>query len=156
MKFNKLPVEALLKSKGLKYDLINLSRAAYTVDDVIKYSNGGVISEEICKTIILKGKKSKKGYAMLLRGGDKLDFTKISAALGEKLTIASPDEVKESAGIVPGAVCPFLLNVPLFVDKKVLELKKANFGSGDHLFGLNVFINDLDKAVEYSAGDFLV
>ena len=131
------------------YRLIALAERAVTVEDVVKYSNGSVAVQEICKTLIVRGKKSRDKYAILLRGEDRLDFSLAKAEFGEAIEVASPQEVSEAAGVEPGAVCPVLLRVPLLVDAQVLSLEKFNCGSGDHAFGLEMKTADLAKAVNY-------
>jgi len=148
-----LKVEKLLKQKRIKYRLVKLSQEAYTVADVVKYSEGKVEPEEICKTIILKGKKSGEIIATFLRGSDMLDFSKAKKLFGERMTIADSDEVKRAAGVEPGAVCPFLLKVLLVVDKKVLALKRINCGSGHHLYGLEFDLKHLTEIVTYKTAD---
>jgi len=149
-----LKVEELLSEKGIPYRLIKLIQKAYTVSDVVRYSEGDVNPEEICKTIIIKGKKSGKKIGILLRGVDKIDFTKAKKLFGEEITVASPEEVQEVAGVDPGAVCPFLLTVPLFVDGAVLKLPEINCGSGDHLYGLEFETKDLVNALSYEVESF--
>lgn len=148
-----IAVEKILKEKGIEYKLIRLSQKAYTVEDVILYSKGEVTPEEICKTIILKGKKTAKKYAVLLRGMDRVNFPAAKKVFREEMTIANSKEVKEAGGIEPGAVCPLLLNVPLYVDKRVLGLKRINCGSGDHLHELEFDLKDLSQAVNYLVVD---
>lgn len=150
-----LAVEQILKEKGVEYRLIRLSNKAYTVKDVVQYSGGGVDPKEICKTIILKGKKTGEKRAVLLRGGDRLDFSKAKEVFGEALSIAGATEVKEIGGVEPGAVCLFLLQAPLYVDKRVLELQKVNCGSGDHLYGVEFRVEDLGKATQYEIVDLV-
>lgn len=65
-----LPVEKILKAKQVEYRLIKLSQPAFTVDDVVNYSQGMINPDDICKTIILRGKKSNRKTAILLRGND--------------------------------------------------------------------------------------
>ncbi len=148
-----LQVEKLLKEKGIEYRLIKLSQNAYTVDDVVKYSEGNVNSAEICKTIILRGKKSGKNVAILLKGDDRVNFLEAKKIFGEEMTIADEKQVKEATGVEPGAVCPFLLNVPLLVDKRAMDLEKINCGSGNHLYGLEFKAKDLVKITDYKIVD---
>ena len=146
-------IEKLLEGKHIEYQLIKLTENAYTVDDVMRYSEGKVNADEICKTIILRGKKTGKKLAILLRGNDRVDFSAAKKLFGEEMTVANQEEVREAAGVEPGAVCPFLLKVPLFVDRKVLDLKRINCGSGDHLCGLEFETKDLAKGVNYDTVD---
>jgi prolyl-tRNA editing enzyme YbaK/EbsC (Cys-tRNA(Pro) deacylase) len=148
-----LPVEKLLKERGIGYKLIRLSQKARTVDDVAKDPEGGVKIDEICKTIILRGKKSEKNIAILLRGTDRINLAGTEKILGEKAALANKEQVKEASGVEPGAVCPFLLNVELFVDRRVMEIKKMNCGSGDHLYGLEIETKDLARAADYKTAN---
>ncbi len=149
-----LAIERLLQEKGIPYRLIRLNDKAFTVDDVVKYSEGDIKPEEICKTMILRGKKSDRKVAVLLRGRDRLNFSATKKQCGEEMTIANADQVRATAGVEPGAVCPFLLSVPLFVDDEVLRLTTLNCGSGDHLVGLEFNVQDLKKGTAFTSGAF--
>jgi len=146
-------VEKLLKEKRVEYRFIKLSQNAYTVDDVVKYSEEDINPDEICKTIILRGKKSGKNVAILLRGNDKVNFSEAKKIFGEEMTIANEEQVRVATGVRPGAVCPFLLNVALFVDKRVMNLERINCGSGNHLYGLEFKTKDLAKGMDYKTVD---
>ena len=148
-----LLVEKILKEKNIAYKLIELSDKAYTVHDVVAYSNGEVDPREICKTIILEGKKTGKKIAILLRGDDRLNFPAVKRVFGEEMKIANAEGVKESAGVDAGAVCPFILEVPLYVDKRALELDRINCGSGNHMYGLEFKSEDLKVGVQYQAAE---
>jgi prolyl-tRNA editing enzyme YbaK/EbsC (Cys-tRNA(Pro) deacylase) len=92
-------------------------------------------------------------YAFFLRGSDRVDFLKAKSATGKKLRVASPDEVRETAGVDPGAVCPLLMHIHLFVDTRVNELRRVNFGSGHHLHGIEMTTADLLRAVPHTIAD---
>lgn len=140
-----IEVEEVLKKKNVDFRLIELSQNAFTVDDVVNYSNGDVDPAEICKTIILRGKKSGDLKAIFVRGDDRIDFAKAKTIFGEAMEIADREGVLAAASVEPGAVCPFLLNVPLSVDKRVFSLEKINCGSGHHLYGLEFPASGLGK-----------
>lgn len=147
----RLPVEELLIEADIKYRIIELVNRAISVDDVIEYSKEPINSDEICKTILVRRKKEYT--ALFLRGADKIDFKKIKELIG-KATIASRADVKEIAGVDAGAVCPLLLDVPVMVDVRVLELERLNFGSGNHLFGIEINSGDLSRVLGYRVADF--
>ena len=132
-----------LRLKGITYRLIELKDRAISVDDVIKFSKGDITKEEICKTMIVKAGETY--CAVFLKGDKRLDFGKLQRILGEKTRLATPEEVKDITGVDPGAVCPLLLNIPVIIDRKVLELKNINFGSGDHLYGIEMKPSDILK-----------
>ena len=146
----RLKIEDILEEKKVSYRIIELEARAITVQDVIEYSKEDINKEEICKTILVKHKD--KFYALFLRGADKVDFNKVKTVIG-KASIASREEVLEVAGVEHGAVCPLLLDVPVLVDKRVLELERLNFGSGDHLSGVEIAADDLGRVLDYRTVD---
>ncbi|MCX6784356.1 MAG: YbaK/EbsC family protein [Candidatus Komeilibacteria bacterium] len=149
VKSMELPVEKILKDRDITYRLVPLTDKAFTVADVMRLADGLVKAEEVGKTIIIRGKKTGQKVAVLLRGNDKLDFGAVKRLFGEEMSIASPEQVQEASGVEPGAVCPFLLTVPLYVDCRIFDLENLHCGSGDHLVGLEFAAKDLNKAVDY-------
>ena len=73
--------------------------------------------------------------------------------IGMSVKIATFEEAKEATGVEPGAVCPILLRVQLLVDRRVLAKERINFGSGHHLYGLEIDPRDLERIVEYRQVD---
>lgn len=151
---NMLNVEKILKEKCISYKLIKLREKSISAKDVVKH--GDVNAEEICKTIIIKDKK-RNFYACFLKGGDTVDKDKLRNILSSKTSIATHENVKEIAKVNPGEVCPILLNIKIFVDQKVTELKKVNFGSGDLYYGIEMKIEDLLKILDdYEVKDLIL
>ena len=145
-----LRVEGILEEAGLEYRIIELTDRAVSVKDVIQFSKEDINPGEICKAIIVK---SKAGFtALFLRGSDRVSFKKLKGVIG-KARIASPDDVTEITGVRPGAVCPLLVRVPVIVDVKVFALERINFGSGNHLYGVEMRSADLDRVLDYSVAD---
>jgi prolyl-tRNA editing enzyme YbaK/EbsC (Cys-tRNA(Pro) deacylase) len=147
----KPPAAALLDDLGVKYRLIRLRGRAVTVQDVVDNSEGDVNRDEICKTLIVKGREGER-HAVFLRGSDRVSFTKLKPLLG-KVSVASRDEVLETAGAEPGAVCPLTLKIPVYLDERVLRLERINFGSGDHMYGIEMRTADLARALSFSVLD---
>ena len=147
-----LPVEKILNQNSIPYRIIELLNRALTVQDVIKNSKGDITLNEICKTIIVKSEKGKS-YAFFLYGNDRVDFEKTKLVTGENVRMAKPSEVKELAGVEPGAVCPILLNIPVIIDTKIINFNKVNFGSGHHLYGLELLTKDFLKLVNPKIAD---
>lgn len=146
-----LRVEEILDGAGVEYRVMELTDRAVSVDDVVRLSKGEINSGEICKTIIVK---SKTGFtALFLRGSDRVSFKKLKGVMG-KARIASSEDVMEVTGVMPGAVCPLLVPVPVIVDWKLLALERVNFGSGDHLFGVEMKSVDLYRVLDYTVADF--
>lgn len=141
----------ILKEKGVWHNLIKLSDAAITVGDVIKYSGGKAKEDEICKTIIVKDEEDNF-HALFLLGSDRIDFGRLKPIMG-KAKIASAEDVKNVSGVEPGAVCPLLLSIPIIIDRKAFSKEKINFGSGDHLHGIEMKTEDLNKVIKFDVED---
>jgi len=145
----------ILKQRGLEYRLIELEEKAISVGDVIRYSKTEIEPEEICKTIILKDRTGRK-YAIFLLGNMRIDFNKAKRIIGSKVSVASFDEVVDATGVEPGAVCPLTLKIPLLIDRGVMSRERINFGSGNHLYGLEIQTQDLAKIIDYQLVDAAV
>jgi prolyl-tRNA editing enzyme YbaK/EbsC (Cys-tRNA(Pro) deacylase) len=142
-----------LQQQKLPYKVINLSREAFTVADVV---DAGIKVDEVVKTLVLRVypcsspglERSQKAFiALALRGSDRLDFKKIRKLFGSKTELAKPDEVLKVVGVPIGAVCPVLVGIPLYFDRKVMDLGNVHMGSGDLMHGLEMKLGDLLRAV---------
>jgi prolyl-tRNA editing enzyme YbaK/EbsC (Cys-tRNA(Pro) deacylase) len=147
-----LEAERILHEKGIPYRLIELTDRAMTVADVARYSKGDINVDEICKTVIMRDDSGNR-YAFLLVGTDRVDPHKAKRLTGRKLSVASPEEVHDSTGADPGAVCPLTLRIPLTIDQRVLDLERVNFGSGHHLYGIEMKTENLLRAVPHTVAD---
>ena len=141
----------LLEEKGVDYRIVELTERAVTVDDVVRYAKHKIDPDEICKTIILKDGEGRI-HALFLKGKDRIDFKKLRGLIG-KANIAAPDEAEEATGFKPGAVCPLTLDVPLYIDERVFMKERINFGSGNHLYGIELSPKDLSKVIEFKVVD---
>ncbi len=92
----------------------------------------GTHLEEGVKSLILKGKNSKKNYQFNIPSHLKIDMKAVAALVGEKCEFEDPDVIKERFGLIIGGVPPFgsLLNVETFFDQKIAELEKVAFNCG--------------------------
>ncbi len=143
----------LLQERGVSYRLIRLRERAVSVEDVVRLSESTLNQDEIAKTIIVKDRKGVY-HGVLLMGHHRIDAEKLKGVLG-KTRIARLNEVEEVTGVKPGAVCPLTLGVPLMVDRRVLEMPRVNFGSGDHLYGIEMDPRDMEKLVELRVVDIV-
>lgn len=147
---NLVQIEKYLKQKKLPYKVINLGAEIFTVAGVVE---SGVDEKEVVKTLIIRYQPNsspglEKGYlALALRGNDRVDFRKVRKLFSNKVELAKEDEVDKVAKVPIGAVCPILLDIPVYIDKKVLDLKHINMGSGDLTKGLEMELADLLEAI---------
>ena len=141
----------LLEEKGVDYRIVELTERAVTVEDVVRYARHEIDPDEICKTIILKDGEGRI-HALFLKGKDRIDFKKLRRVIG-KASVAAPDEVEEATRVKPGAVCPLTLDVPLYIDERVFMKERINFGSGNHLYGIELSPKDLAKVIDFKVVD---
>lgn len=133
-KLNK--IKQLLAIKELDYEILD--------DD----GSGG---ENGVKTLIVR---VTGGFiALCLRLEDRVDFRKVSKNFGNKSELASADEVLKVTGVPVGAVCPILLEIPIYLDRSVLELEGVEMGSGALGKSLRMELKDLLVIIKYEVKD---
>src|SRR3972149_762216 len=162
---NLVQITKFLQQRKLPYKVINLMHEAFTVADVV---DSGIDEDEVAKTLIVRtnggpstslrraqGRSGSTSFvALALRGNDRVDFKKVRRLFGSKSELAKPEEVRKVIGVPVGAVCPILIGIPLYFDRKVMDLMHVNMGSGDLKKGLEMEFPDLLKAVgKYEAED---
>ncbi len=135
---NLAQIEKYLKSKKLPYKIIDLGEEVYTVKGV---KDAGIDEDEIVKTLIVR--TGKQFVALAIRGKDRIDFKKVRKLFGSKSELAKPDEVMKICKVPVGAVCPILLNIPIYIDRRVMDLTRVHLGSGDLTRGLEMELADL-------------
>lgn len=153
---NLVQIEKYLRYKKLPYKVIDLGTEIFTVKGVVE---AGVDEEEIVKTLVVKLQNTQRSQhkmqfvALAVRGKDRVDFKKVrklfglSTSLGVNCELAKADEVKKVVGVPIGAVCPILLKIPIYIDRKVMDLNTVNLGSGDLKKGLEMKLADLLEAI---------
>lgn len=91
----------------------------------------GVDIKTGAKAMVLKA--DDRFIMCVLSAAKRLDSNKIRSLLGvKKVRFASPEELMEKTACEPGSVPPFgnLLNLPLYIDKSLLENEEINFNVG--------------------------
>lgn len=91
----------------------------------------------------------------LMAGPKQVSWPALRRYLGQnRLTMASPREVKEATGYLPGTVSPFGLPHPLrtLVDRSVLAQGEVSLGSGERGLAILMASADLLRALEAQGG----
>ena len=143
-----LQVYELLDQLTISYEIFEHE----PIDSVIEAAEKGIVLPgQQVKNLVLKNKKGRQYYLLILKDEKIADISKLAEILGEKrLSFANADNLEELLGVVPGAVTPFgLLNdkenkVQVIVDEEV----DPNLTVGFH-----PFVND--KTLNLSYKDFL-
>lgn len=102
---------------------------------------------QIAKSLIFKAKESGKAVLVLTSGVNRVDETRISAALGEPIGRADPDFVRAVTGFAIGGVPPIAHTVPMItlLDEDLLQYKTIWAAAGTPFAVFELTPADLQK-----------
>ncbi len=106
-------VRAVLDAWGLKA-LEFESGSTPTVDSAAERI--GVERGQIAKSLLFKAASGR--FALIVCAGDKkISSGAVKRLVGEKCSLAKPDDTERATGYRPGGVCPFAIeNIPIYLD----------------------------------------
>lgn len=116
----------------------------------------GTSMEEGVKSIIVRGKGSKKNYQFNIPSHMKLDMKACAETVGEKCEFEDPAIILERFGLPVGGVPPFgnLLNLDNYFDDRVGSVEKAAFNCGSQTESIVMKSKDLLVLAEAKLGRF--
>lgn len=116
----------------------------------------GTQMNEGIKSLILRGKTSKKNFQMNIPSNLKLDMKAVAEIVGEKCEFESPEILLERFGLAVGGVPPFgpLLNVETYFDQRIKDNNKAAFNCGLQTESIVMDTTDLIAVVQPKFGAF--
>lgn len=97
-----------------------------------------------CKNLFLKDKKGRRYFLLIMPAAKRTDLKAFGEIVGDRLSFASPDTLREKLGVQPGSVSPFaLLNdtdkiVEVYCDREVWEADITGFHPNDNTATLEV------------------
>lgn len=143
----------LLKQHDVAYEHL-VHEATPTSQDSARIRQTSL--EEGVKSIILRGKNSKKNVQVNIPSHLKLDMKAVADAVGEKCEFEQPEVIKERFGIIIGGVPPFgpLLNLDTFFDEQVMACERAAFNCGMQTESIVMPAKDLLAIVQPKLGRF--
>jgi len=112
--------------------------------------------EEGVKSLILRGRQTKKNYQFNLPSHLKIDMKIVSDLVGEKCEFEAPEVIKERYGLIVGGVPPFgqLLNLETYFDEKIVHQERAAFNCGLKSESIVMKSKDLVALVQPKIGKF--
>lgn len=110
----------------------------------------GFSLEQITKTLVFIGDEP---FAVLCPGNRRVDENKLENITETDVRMAKPDEVREATGYVVGGVSPFDLDIPVFMEKKLLEQDKLKPAAGSRVAGAEITPEDLKSITEAEVAD---
>ncbi|MBX9923475.1 MAG: aspartate--tRNA(Asn) ligase [Rhabdochlamydiaceae bacterium] len=119
----------LMKDKGIEYKYLTHEHTP-TSEDSARVR--GTKLEEGVKSILLRGKNSKKNYQFNISSHQKLDMKAVADLVGEKCEFEDPAVILERFGLIIGGVPPFgpLLGLDTFFDEEIKQGSSVAFNCG--------------------------
>jgi Cys-tRNA(Pro)/Cys-tRNA(Cys) deacylase len=155
-KMSKIRTHAIraLDEMGISYEVVEQQHKARNVEEAAE--ERGVPTEQVVKTLLALG-SDRRHVIALVRGDQRLSLKKLARIVGIKsLEMAPEKDVPRITGYQIGAVAPLGLrrsDVPVFVDRHILEEPRVSISAGRHDTGLELAAADLVRAVEGQVAD---
>lgn len=108
------------------------------------------------KSIILKGKNTKKNYQVNIPSHLKLDMKAIAELVGEKCEFEDASVIQERFGLAIGGIPPFgnLLNLDTYYDESIASNPRSAFNCGSQTESIIMQSKDLITLVQPKTGHF--
>lgn len=110
--------------------------------------------EQGAKALIVKAKD--RYVHLIISAAQRVDNAKLRGLLGSrKLRFATPDELMELTGCMPGAVPPFgnLFGLDVYMDDALMAEDTVYFNCGSHTVSLRMQREDMARAADAKAVD---
>lgn len=145
--------EILRLIKHYDYDFKHLVHEPTPTSEDSSRIRGTTMAEGV-KSLIIRGKNSKKNYQMNIPSNLKLDMKAVSDIVGEKCEFEDPEVIKERFGLIVGGVPPFgqLLNLDTFFDDRLEKNDRAAFNCGLQTESIIMKTKDLVSIVQPKFG----
>ena len=127
--------------------IVEFDQSVETVDDASRAT--GAPPSEIVKTLLLI--VDGRPMAVLLTGDKKLDYRKLGNLMkATKIRMASPDEISELTGLMPGGLTPLsecIRGLKVVMDQAVASKERVWAGGGSPTSLVNVSVRDLIRVL---------
>lgn len=116
----------------------------------------GTTLEEGVKSIIVRGKGSKKNYQFNIPSHMKLDMKACAETVGEKCEFEDPAIILERFGLPVGGVPPFgnLINLDNYFDDRIVDHERAAFNCGSQTESIVMKAKDLLALADAKLGRY--
>lgn len=115
-------VDEVLRASGSNAQIVKLDELAHTAQQAADAL--GVEVAQIVKSLVFRGKETNTAYLLLVSGANRVHERRTSKHIGEKLSRADADFVREHTGFAIGGVSPLgaVGDVKIFIDQSLLDL----------------------------------
>ncbi len=133
-----------IQNNHLKATHLVFEDSCHTVEEAALAANTS--PDDIVKNICMIDDEHDKLIVAIVKGKDKVSFSKIGKALNIKRPrIATPEEILNKSGFPVGGVPSFGYEANFLVDKDVMELNDVYTGGGSPNSLVKISTNDLQK-----------
>jgi prolyl-tRNA editing enzyme YbaK/EbsC (Cys-tRNA(Pro) deacylase) len=120
-----LPASALrvlnfAKSLGLTVEIVEMPQSTRTAEEAAQAC--GCAVGQIVKSLVFRGKSSKRPYLLLVSGANRVDQLGMASTIGEASDRPDAQFVRDATGYAIGGIPPFGLDTPLktWIDRDLL------------------------------------
>lgn len=147
--------EIVRQLKGMQVEFQQMKHEATPTSEDSARVRGTKLEEGV-KSIIVRGKSSKKNYQINVPSHMKIDMKVVAQAVGEKCEFEDPQVIKERYGLDVGGIPPFgnLLNLDTYYDERIATHQRAAFNCGTLCESIVMESADLIKLVQPKLGAF--
>ncbi len=123
-------VQAALAARGLALNVVELPQSTRTAAEAAQAVGCSV--GQIVKSLIFRAAESGRSVLVITSGANRVDEKAVAALLGEPLTRADPDFVRERTGYAIGGVPPVAHASPpvTFIDEDLLTYDEVWAAAG--------------------------
>ena len=116
-----LKVQQAVSDLGFEFQIVELDASTRTSKDAANAI--GCTVAQIAKSLVFKTSNSHKPVLVIASGPNRVDETLISALLGEKISKADADFVRESTGFAIGGIPPVGHTTPIrtYIDADLFQ-----------------------------------
>ncbi len=116
-------IQTLLQTGGFSNQVVELADSTRTAKDAAQAV--GCEVAQIVKSLVFKGKNTKKAIFVVVSGSNRVNEKKLSALVGEPIEKADADFVRQKTGFAIGGVAPLGHTEALetYVDEDLLRLE---------------------------------
>lgn len=142
-----------LEIRGIAYRLFRHTVPVESLEQAAQQR--GQEPGQVVRSIVFRLETGEPVMA-LMAGPRQLSWPALRRTLGQRrIRMATPKEVEEATGYVPGTVSPFGLPAPLrtFIDRSVLRFGEISLGSGERGLAIVMASADLQRAMSKPGND---
>lgn len=127
---NSQKIQKLLNQLGLDNKVLELPDSTRTSSDAAKAVKCSI--DQIAKSMIFKTKSTNRPILIIASGGNRVNEKALRKFVPEKVSMASPDFVKETTGFIVGGVPPagHTTQIETFIDKDLMKFKEIWAAAG--------------------------